>query len=184
MPRASDKATSAAEAIPTEPPEDFGISLKQLRDLSEVSADSNLCLVRKQFLAYGNLSVCCGLQNRNKDELEGLGGLSGLAESLRTNLTAGIDSQADAPVTIDQRQQAYGANRFKDVPQKAFFRLFWENLKDPTLVLLMAAALVSCATLNVYAQHRIVFSSNHDHFHTAHCLSCYFISFHPSGSGQ
>ena len=84
------------------------------------------------------------LQSKSREELEGLGGLKGLAESLRTSLTAGAELQDDATVTLDQRRQAYGANRFKDVPQKAFLALFWENLKDPTLVLLMAAALV-CA---------------------------------------
>lgn len=82
------------------------------------------------------------LQSKSKEELQALGGLKGLAESLRTSLTAGAESQSDATVTLDQRRQAYGANKFKDVPQKAFLALFWENLKDPTLVLLMVAALV------------------------------------------
>ena len=75
--------------------------------------------------------------------------MNGLAKSLRTSLTAGIETQAGAAVTVEHRQQAYGANTFKDVPQKAFLTLFWQNLKDPTLVLLMAAALVCSCNASV-----------------------------------
>lgn len=120
-------------------PEFFGISLKQLRTLAEVR--SNL-LHSEPFLQSKAAYTLLALQSKSKGELESLGGLKGLAESLRTSLTAGAETQDDATVTLDQRRQAYGANRFKDVPQKAFLALFWENLKDPTLVLLMVAALV------------------------------------------
>lgn len=37
---------------------------------------------------------------------------------------------------------AFGANKFKQVPPKSFFLLWFGNLKDPTLIMLMAAALV------------------------------------------
>lgn len=90
------------------------------------------------------------MQSKSNEQLESLGGPKGLAESLRTSTTAGVESQDDANVTLDQRSQAYGANKFKDVPQKAFLALFWENLKDPTLVLLMAAALVGHAMTRMY----------------------------------
>lgn len=54
---------------------------------------------------------------------------------------------ANAELSIEGRQQRFGANVFKEVKQKAFWSLLFENLKDPTLILLMAAALVS---LSVY----------------------------------
>ncbi|DBB18563.1 hypothetical protein WJX82_010215 [Trebouxia sp. C0006] len=101
---------------PDETPEDFGVSLSQLRHLAE---------------------------NKNKQELQEFGGLSGLEEALRTSTSSGIDTQGAANLSANNRQKHFGANKFKDVPQKAFFTLFWENLKDPTLILLMAAALVS-----------------------------------------
>ena len=82
------------------------------------------------------------MQNKNKQELQELGGLSGLEEALRTSTSSGIDTQGAANLSANNRQKHFGANKFKDVPQKAFFTLFWENLKDPTLILLMAAALV------------------------------------------
>ena len=68
--------------------------------------------------------------------------MSGLEEALRTSTSSGIDTQGAANLSVQKRQKHFGANKFKDVAQKAFFTLFWENLKDPTLVLLMAAALV------------------------------------------
>ena len=82
------------------------------------------------------------MQNKNKQELQEFGGLSGLEEALKTSTSSGIDTQGAANLSANNRQKHFGANKFKDVPQKAFFTLFWENLKDPTLILLMAAALV------------------------------------------
>ncbi|KAL0043569.1 hypothetical protein WJX79_008696 [Trebouxia sp. C0005] len=101
---------------PDETPEEFGVSLSQLRHLAE---------------------------NKNKQELQEFGGLSALEEALRTSTSSGIDTQGAANLSASNRQKQFGANKFKDVPQKAFFTLFWENLNDPTLILLMAAALVS-----------------------------------------
>lgn len=47
---------------------------------------------------------------------------------------------------------AFGANKFKAIPPKSFFRLWFGNLKDPTLIMLMIAALVgnqSCRRLDL-----------------------------------
>ncbi|EFN57544.1 hypothetical protein CHLNCDRAFT_6358, partial [Chlorella variabilis] len=41
------------------------------------------------------------------------------------------------------RRAAFGANKFKAIPPKSFFRLWFGNLKDPTLIMLMVAALIS-----------------------------------------
>lgn len=38
--------------------------------------------------------------------------------------------------------QVFGCNSLKEVPLKSFFSLVWENLQDPILLLLIAAALV------------------------------------------
>ncbi len=53
--------------------------------------------------------------------------------------------EADPAGTVDARRAAFGPNTFKQAKSKSFFALFFENLKDPTLVLLMGAALVSCS---------------------------------------
>ena len=83
------------------------------------------------------------VQEKSKESLSELGGVSGLAEALRCNINSGLDTQSSDKLSIRQRQCCYGANEFKEVGQKAFLALFSENLKDPTLILLMAAALVS-----------------------------------------
>ena len=74
---------------------------------------------------------------------ERAGGLAGVAAALHTSLHDGIDADAAGPASIARRQQVYGANRFKEVPAKNFFALWFGNLQDPTLIMLMVAALVS-----------------------------------------
>lgn len=44
------------------------------------------------------------------------------------------------------RSAAFGANKFKAIPPKSFFKLWFGNLRDPTLIMLMAAAMVRCRT--------------------------------------
>ena len=48
------------------------------------------------------------------------------------------------------RRAAYGCNQFKAIPPKNFFRLWFGNLKDPTLIRLMAAAMVRRAGCGVW----------------------------------
>lgn len=77
-------------------------------------------------------------QHKAKEEWDKLGGLSGVAAALNTSLSDGID-----PTTIVHRQEVFGANRTKQIPTKNFFTLWFTNLKDPIIVMLMVAALVS-----------------------------------------
>lgn len=83
------------------------------------------------------------MQTKGKDELGQLGGVSGLAEALKSDLNSGLDSQSSDQLSVRKRRRYYGANKFTEVDQKSFLALLSENLKDPTLLLLMAAALVS-----------------------------------------
>ena len=85
-------------------------------------------------------------QDKDTALLSSLGGPSGLAARLCTNLDAGpalVPASVATTPSIDARRAAFGANKFKQVASKSFLRLFFESLKDPILVLLMAAALVS-----------------------------------------
>ena len=70
------------------------------------------------------------------------GGLEGLCTALVSSSTDGVDPGAATP-SLAVRRATFGENRFGDVPMKGFFALLFENLQDPTLILLMAAALVS-----------------------------------------
>ena len=70
------------------------------------------------------------------------GGLPGLAAQLGSDVKSGVSTQGEGLLAIEQRQSVFGQNRFKEMPQKSFFFLLWENLQDPTLILLMIAAAV------------------------------------------
>ncbi len=55
----------------------------------------------------------------------------------RTAVAANLLHRALGP-----RSAAFGANKFKQIPPKSFFKLWFGNLRDPTLIMLMAAAMV------------------------------------------
>ena len=74
--------------------------------------------------------------------MEKRGGAEGLAAALHTDLRAGLPPDAKGERGLDARRTAFGANRFKEVKPRAFLRLLLDNLRDPTLILLMVAAAV------------------------------------------
>ncbi len=80
------------------------------------------------------------MQNKDKAGLKQLGGLSGEAQALHSDALRGVDQ---SHASISDRQAEFGANRFKELPQKSFWWMVFEGLQDPTLILLMAAALAS-----------------------------------------
>lgn len=75
-------------------------------------------------------------------KIEGYGGTEGLAELLGSSVAHGLDPAAHGHLSLESRKQTFGENSFPAQKSKSFFRLFYENLKDPTLILLMAAAMV------------------------------------------
>jgi Ca2+-transporting ATPase len=116
----SAKAQAArvnAEAAQAKAEAGFGVSL---RDLNTLNEDKDVVKLHKQY-----------------------GGVEGLASALHVDTSVGLSPAAAGGTSMESRQAAYGANRFKAVPLKSFFRLLITNLKDPTLILLMAAALIS-----------------------------------------
>ncbi|GAB4816684.1 hypothetical protein N2152v2_003730 [Parachlorella kessleri] len=74
---------------------------------------------------------------------EHCGGLQGMAAALHTSIHDGIDATAAGDTSVQHRQDVYGANRFKEVPAKSFLSLWFSQLSDATLIMLMVAALVS-----------------------------------------
>jgi magnesium-transporting ATPase (P-type) len=43
---------------------------------------------------------------------------------------------------VQEHSRVFGANKYKEVASKNFFALCWENIQDPIILLLIAAALV------------------------------------------
>lgn len=83
------------------------------------------------------------LQNKEKLRLSSYGGPNGLANLLGSSSSKGLDPQASGSFSIISRQQMYGINKFKERRTKGLLVLVFEQLKDPTLILLMVAAAVS-----------------------------------------
>lgn len=84
------------------------------------------------------------LQDKDMDKLKQLGGVTGLADALQSQAHSGLDpSVQSGPASIEEHRRVYGANTLPAVPQKNFFMLCFENVQDPIILLLIAAALVS-----------------------------------------
>jgi Ca2+-transporting ATPase len=80
-------------------------------------------------------------ESKDLEQIKKVGGVSGLARLLRTSVDRGIDPGLEP--TKDQRMTEFGNNKLKEIKPKPFLQLLINNLKDPILILLMAAALVS-----------------------------------------
>ena len=93
-----------------------------------------------------NVPPHVSLQDKVRDALAKHGGVEGIAAALHTNERQGISTTSPvADQSVEGRQRIFGPNKFREVQQKSFFKLLWENLQDPVLILLMVAALVSAA---------------------------------------
>ena len=69
-----------------------------------------------------------------------LGGLSQIAEGLKSNLETGIKLSKSGE---QMRHVMFGKNSFPPPKIKSVFELIWENFEDPINVILLMAALVS-----------------------------------------
>ncbi|DBB05302.1 TPA: hypothetical protein ACH3X3_010532 [Trebouxia sp. C0006] len=110
--------------------------LPRFSDVTQIEAQSGARA------AFGISKTDLSAINENKDKagLKQLGGLSRVAQALHTDTLCGVDQ---IRAGISDRQAEFGVNQFKELPQKSFWSMVFEGLQDPTLILLMAAALVS-----------------------------------------
>ncbi|VDK22292.1 unnamed protein product [Taenia asiatica] len=73
-------------------------------------------------------------------------GVNGLCKRLKTSPNSGVHS-----AEVAERIQVFGSNVIPPKPPKTFLQLMWEALQDVTLIVLMAAAVVSLA-LSLYSK--------------------------------
>ncbi|KAK0168934.1 hypothetical protein PV327_002690 [Microctonus hyperodae] len=97
-------------------PAQYGVSLKQLRELMEHR----------------------GREGVNK--INALGGVQEICKKLYTSPSDGLSGSA---ADIQHRREAFGSNVIPPKPPKTFLQLVWEALQDVTLIILEIAALVS-----------------------------------------
>ncbi|XP_023296722.1 plasma membrane calcium-transporting ATPase 2 isoform X3 [Lucilia cuprina] len=97
-------------------PAQYGISLKQLRELMEHRGREGVQKVQE----FGGITEICKKLYTSPNE--GLGG-----------------SKSD----VEHRRETFGSNTIPPKPPKTFLTLVWEALQDVTLIILEVAALVS-----------------------------------------
>uniref|UniRef100_A0A183CRG7 Cation_ATPase_N domain-containing protein n=1 Tax=Globodera pallida TaxID=36090 RepID=A0A183CRG7_GLOPA len=90
--------------------------------------------------------LCSLMELRGAAALEKIaadyGGHEGLCAKLQTDPVNGLPISA---AELERRRSAFGRNEIPPVPPKSFFRLAWEALQDVTLLILLAAAVISLA---------------------------------------
>ena len=94
----------------------FGISLKQLREMMELRGQEAVNQIRD----YGGVNEMC--------------------KKLLTSPTEGLDEN---PLDLQSRREIYGSNIIPPKKPKTFLQLVWEALQDATLIILEIAALIS-----------------------------------------
>ncbi|KYN03663.1 Plasma membrane calcium-transporting ATPase 2 [Cyphomyrmex costatus] len=97
-------------------PAQYGVTLKQLRELMELR----------------------GREGVNK--INGYGGVQEICKKLYTSPNEGLSGSA---ADIQHRRDTFGSNMIPPKPPKTFLQLVWEALQDVTLIILEVAALVS-----------------------------------------
>lgn len=84
------------------------------------------------------------LQVQDMGALKELGGVQELAGFLKTDVHLGLDPGIPSGLaSVAKHKEYFGTNTFKEVPPKSFLSLVMENIKDPIIILLIAAATVS-----------------------------------------
>lgn len=79
-------------------------------------------------------------REKNLEQLQQLGGVTGVAELLKTDISKGIDE-----TEANRRRGLFGCNSLPSSPRKTWFQLFVDSFDDETVQILIAAAIVSLA---------------------------------------
>jgi calcium-translocating P-type ATPase len=79
-------------------------------------------------------------REKNLEQLQQLGGVTGVAELLKTDISKGIKE-----VEATRRRDLFGCNSLPSSPRKTWFQLFVDSFDDETVQILIAAAIVSLA---------------------------------------
>uniref|UniRef100_M1DT14 Calcium-transporting ATPase n=1 Tax=Solanum tuberosum TaxID=4113 RepID=M1DT14_SOLTU len=86
------------------------------------------------FSGIDHSSLAKLVKDKNTDELADLGGVQGVAASLKTDTTNGVSGD---PEDVARRHEAFGSNMYRKAPAKSFFIFVWESFKYPTIIVLL-----------------------------------------------
>ncbi|KAL4596647.1 hypothetical protein ACB092_12G178200 [Castanea dentata] len=112
-----------------------------LRTLSYVAIDMH-CKSISSLLTVDTKKLSDTVRDKNFESLSQFGGVKEVALILETNVKSGIHGdEAD----LIHRQNVFGANKYQKPPAKKFLRFVYEALKDTTILILLACAVLSLA---------------------------------------
>ncbi|KAK4425596.1 putative calcium-transporting ATPase 13, plasma membrane-type [Sesamum alatum] len=77
------------------------------------------------------------VKEKKNDEVARLGGVEGIATCVKTDLQQGIGGDDE---DIPWRTKAFGTNSYTKPPKKGLFSFVWEELIDPTILILLVCA--------------------------------------------
>ncbi|XP_049407103.1 putative calcium-transporting ATPase 13, plasma membrane-type [Solanum stenotomum] len=80
------------------------------------------------------------VKDKNIDELANIGGVQGIAASLKTDTTDGVSGD---PEDVARRHEVFGRNTYRKPPAKSFFIFLLESFKDPTNIKLLFGGALS-----------------------------------------
>ncbi|XP_064604968.1 plasma membrane calcium-transporting ATPase 2-like isoform X2 [Liolophura sinensis] len=98
-------------------PAEYGLSVKELRELMELRGREGYERIQTKY-----------------------GGVLEMCKKLYTSPNEGLSGN---PVDLEHRRKTFGSNVIPPKPPKSFLRLVWEALQDVTLIILIVAAIVS-----------------------------------------
>ncbi|KAL1534314.1 P-type Ca(2+) transporter [Salvia divinorum] len=110
-----------------------------LRTLSRTPSYTAIDVDREYFPAIDGSRLAKLVRERNRDHLDELGQVRGLASVLKTDVSKGIEADTEA---ISIRRRTFGSNTIQ-LPSSKMLRIVLETFKDPILIVLFLAASLS-----------------------------------------
>ncbi|KAL0388527.1 UNVERIFIED_CONTAM: putative calcium-transporting ATPase 13, plasma membrane-type [Sesamum radiatum] len=80
------------------------------------------------------------VKEKSLEGLAKLGGVEGIAASLRTDVQQGVNDDVEGTL---RRKEAFGTNTYLKPPTKSLFHFVCEAFKDPTILILLVCAALS-----------------------------------------
>lgn len=116
-------------------PAQYGISLKQLRELMEHRGREGITRINE----FGGVQEVCRKLYTSPNEGKKTKTIWNENPLIRILYLGLSGAKAD----IEHRRETFGSNIIPPKPPKTFLQLVWEALQDVTLIILEVAALVS-----------------------------------------
>lgn len=88
--------------------------------------------------------LVAAITNRDSQWLRNLGGVEALANALHSDIHTGLSAH-EVSTPMEHRINTFGRNVFKYPPAKSFISLMLDALRDPMIIILCVAAIVSLA---------------------------------------